>query len=143
MGSLILGLIFGFLFLAAFFFMPLLGVLFGAVVAGVIARGAGKGLLAGVGAGAIVGTVIHYLHAAGAGLGVPLGAWPKGVVILNPDPIALTVIPPFPAATYLGWVANYIPAGWATALSNWHWAIVVCAVLGAIGGLIGGAIRKE
>ena len=138
MGSLILGLLFGFVFLAAFFFMPLLGVLFGAVVVGIIARGAGKGLLAGLGAGAIVGTVIHYLHLAASGwpLGTPGFG---GVVFLNPSPLSPVA---FPAVMYLGWVTPYIPAQYLGYLSYWHWAIAVCAVLGAIGGLIGGAIRK-
>ena len=126
MGSLILGLLFGFVFLAAFFFMPLLGVFFGAVVAGIIARGAGKGLIAGVGAGALVGTVIHLLMGASSG-----------------NVLLASGTPAFPAVTYMGWVTPYIPVQWFGYLSTWHWAIVVCAVLGAIGGLIGGAIRKE
>lgn len=129
MGSLILGLLFGFVFLAAFFFMPLLGVLFGAVVAGIIARGAGKGLIAGVGAGAIVGTVTYLLMGGGLSGGQVLiasGGTPKE------------------SLEYLGWVKTYLDdLGWLNILSLWHTTIIVCAVLGAIGGLIGGAIRKE
>ena len=125
---LIVGLVLGFVFLAGFFFMPLIGVLFGALIAGMAARGALKGLIAGVAAGAIVGLVIHMLMRSADG----------GLVL------QFSGAPSIPATTYLGWVAPYLAdISWFADLSQWHAAILVCGVLGAVGGIIGGAIRRE
>lgn len=134
MGLLILGLIFGFVCLAGFFFLPVLGVLFATVVAGMMTKSPMKGLLAGAGSGAIVGAVLRYLGGsatdtlAGSGAGGTIAEISNGLIgtltgFASDSILGLTII---------------------NTVGGAYWFLVIAmAIIGAIGGLIGGIARRD
>ncbi|MFC1905969.1 hypothetical protein ACFLWJ_00605 [Chloroflexota bacterium] len=132
MGLLILGLIFGFVFVAGFFFLPILGVLFGAVVAGMLTKSPMKGLIAGAAGSAIVGAVLRYLGSNAtdtlAGVGGTVEQIHEGLI---------GTLSGFASSNVLGLTIIDTVGG-----TYWFFVIAL-AIVGAIGGLIGGIAKKE
>jgi len=130
MGLLILGLIFGFGCVVGVFYVPVLGVLFAAVVAGMVSKHPMKGLLAGAGGAAIVGAVLKYLPSGTLALGGS-GDW---------DDVATPLITRLAGSAW-GPLNN---SGLIDTLKgDYYFVIIVLAIVGAIGGLIGGIAKKD
>jgi hypothetical protein len=131
MGLLILGLIFGFGCVVGVFYVPVLGVLFAAVVAGMVSKSPMKGLIAGAGGAAIVGAVLRYLPSSMHSLTVLGGKWADASTDL------ITRL----AGSAWGPLND---AGLIDTLKGDYWfLIIVLAIVGAIGGLIGGIAKKD
>ncbi|MFC1998037.1 hypothetical protein ACFLVR_00100 [Chloroflexota bacterium] len=130
MGLLILGLIFGFGGVVGFFYVPVFGVLFAAIFAGMLTKSPFKGLIAGAGGAAIVGAVLRYLPSATTGL-TGSSDWAD---------VSTTLI------TRLAGIA-WGPLNDAglidTLMGEYYFVIIVLAIVGAIGGLIGGIAKKD
>ena len=134
MGLLILGLIFGFLCLAGFFFLPVLGVLFGAIVAGMVSKSPMKGLIAGAGGAAIVGAVLRYLGSNATGA---LAGSAAGGTVLQVYEGLIETLTGFGSSSVLGLTIIDSVGG-----TYWFF-IIALAIVGAIGGLIGGIAKKD
>ena len=131
MGLLILGLIFGFGGVVGFFYIPVLGVLFAAIFAGMLTKSPLKGLIAGAGGAAIVGAVLRYL--------------PSSMVSLtgSSDWSAASTDLISRLAGDLAW-GPLNDSGLVDTLMGDYWFIViVLAIVGAIGGLIGGIAKRD
>ena len=135
MGLLILGLIFGFGCVVGVFYIPVLGVLFAAVIAGMIAKSPMKGLIAGAGGAAIVAAVLGKLPSATDALSTGDAGWPRTLIgTLNgigADSIIGTA-PDYNGLSIIDSVGGY-----------YSFVIIALAIVGAIGGLIGGIAKKD
>ncbi|MCK5428331.1 MAG: hypothetical protein KAI94_02610 [Anaerolineales bacterium] len=131
MGLLILGLIFGFGGVVGFFYIPVLGVLFAAIFAGMLTKSPLKGLIAGAGGAAIVGAVLRYVGSSTLHLGGS-GSWSD----ISSDLI-----------TRLAGVAAgpLNDSGIVNKVGNdpYWFFIIALAIVGAIGGLIGGIAKRD
>ena len=128
MGLLILGLIFGFGCVVGFFYIPVLGVLFAAVVAGMITKSPMKGLIAGAGGSAIVAAVIGHLPSAPDSLFVTGGDWHEGLLRTLSGIGADSIM----SLSIIDSVGGYFA-----------FFIIALAIVGAIGGLIGGIAKRD
>ena len=130
MGLLILGLIFGFGCVVGVFYIPVLGVLFAAVFAGMVTKSPMKGLIAGAGGAAIVGAVLRYLRSGPASL-AGYGSW---------EDVSSNLI------TRLAGIAAgpLNDSGVIDTLKGDYWFLIIAlAIVGAIGGLVGGIVRRD
>ena len=128
MGLLILGLVFGFACVAGVFYIPVLGVLFAAVIAGMVTKSPLKGLIAGAGGTAIVAALLGKLPSATESLAVDSAGWPEALIRtlsgIGADSVAdLSIIDS---------VGGY-----------YSFVIIALAIVGAIGGLIGGIAKRD
>ena len=130
MGLLILGLIFGFGCVLGFFYVPVLGVLFAAVVAGMISKSPRKGLIAGAGGAAIVGAVLRYIPSGTMALG-DSSTWATANTKLIEN-LAGAAFGPLDSAGLVD-----------TLMGEYWFLVIILAIVGAIGGLIGGIAKKD
>ena len=128
MGLLILGLIFGFGCVVGVFYIPVLGVLFAAVIAGMITKSPLKGLIAGAGGAAIVAAVLGKLPGATDALSVDAPGWPEALVRTLSGIGADSVVD----LSIIDTVGGY-----------YSFVIIALAIVGAIGGLIGGIAKRD
>jgi len=128
MGLLILGLIFGFGFVAGVFYIPALGVLFAAVIAGMVAKSPFKGLIAGAGGAALVAALLGVLPGATDALSVDTAGWPETLI---------GTLSGIGADSVLGLSIIDTVGGF------YSFVVIALAIVGAIGGLIGGIAKRE
>ena len=128
MGLLILGLIFGFGCVAGVFYIPVIGVLFAAVIAGMIAKSPFKGLIVGAGGAAIVAALLGKLPSATDTLAVDTAGWPEALIRTLSGIGADSVL----GLSIIDTVGGY-----------YSFVIIALATVGAIGGLIGGIVKKD
>ena len=133
MGLLILGLIFGFGCVVGVFYLPILGVLFAAMFAGMITKSPMKGLIAGAGGAAIVGAVLRYSTTATNSLaGTAAGGAVKEIY-----EGLIGTLSGFASSSVVGLSIIETVGG-----TYWFFVIAL-AIVGAIGGLIGGIAKRD
>ena len=128
MGLLILGLIFGFVYVAGVFYIPALGVLFAAVIAGMVSKSPFKGLIVGAGGAAIVAALLDKLPGAIDTLPSGSGDWTEGLI---------RTLSGIGADSVLGLSIIDTVGGF------YIFVIIALAIVGAIGGLIGGIAKRD
>jgi len=135
MGLLILGLVFGFACVAGVFYIPVLWVLFAAVIAGMVTKSPLKGLIAGAGGAAIVAALLGKLPSATDTLSTSDAGWPRTLIG------TLTGVG---SDSIIGTAPDYVGLSIIDSVGGYYsFVIIALAIVGAIGGLIGGIAKRD
>jgi len=128
MGLLILGLVFGFVFVVGIFYVPVLAVLFAAILAGRMTQSPLKGLIVGAGGATIVAALLGHLPSASNALSTDNAGWPEALIRTLSGIGADSVV----GLSIIDTVGGF-----------YSFVIIVLAIVGAVGGLIGGIANRE